>query len=310
MKQESSKLNESRGSSDPKKKVLLVLDIASKEDLFYLFLSNFKQLRNLLKDVLNGSRFFDLFMFASINKRLIPVLEFDDKHSTLLPILPMINRLETFIDSVELADEIDGAPAISDQETEEDQENIVPNKSIATKIVDALQNPSSLLRKTPKNEFLPNMEPSTLPPKTKELTVSAKADSEDDKVKVELDGRTLSKVMRYFKVTNPDIIANVKAAIDTYIKETGAVPTKANAESLVLKAVNRSIHGTDTIDDTYLCNPNLLFEKLKDVNVFSVPLEFPKNQKEFPFDISDIVTLKAVTGQHRQRYEFVGGSTN
>ena len=289
----------------PKKKVLLVFDIASKSDLLYLFLSNFKQLRNLLKDVLNHGRFFDLFAFVSVNKKLIPVLEFDDKLGTLLPILPMITRLESFVDSSELADEIDGAPAISDQETEEDQESIVPNKSIATKIVDALQDPSSLFKKTPKNEFVHNLEPSTLPPKTKELTVTAKADSEDDKVKVELDGRTLSKVMRYFKVTNPDIIANVKSALDTYIKETGAVPTKANAESLVLKAVNRSIHGTDTIDETYLANPNLLFEKLKDVNVFSVPLEFPKNQKEFPFDISDIVTLKAVTGQHRQRYEFV-----
>ncbi len=290
----------------PRKKVLLVFDIASKNDLFYLFLNNFKQLRNILKDVLNRGRFFDLFVFASVNKKLIPVLEFDEKFGTLLPILPMMNRLESFIDSTDLADEIDGAPAISDRETEENQENIVPNKSIASKLVDALQDPSSLLKKTPKNEFVAHMAPSTLPPKTKELTVSAKADEEDpSKIKVELDGKTLSKVMRYFKVTNPDIIANVKAAIDTYIKETGAVPTKANAESLVLKAVNRSIHGTDTIDEAYLANPNLLFEKLKDVNVFSVPLEFPKNQKEFPFDISDIVTLKAVTGQHRQKYEFV-----
>lgn len=290
----------------PKKKVLLVFDIDSKNDLLYLFLSNFKQLRNLLKDVLNHGRFFDLFAFASVNKKLIPVLEFDDKLNTILPLLPMITRLESFIDSVELADEIDGAPAISDRETEENQEKIVPNKSIATKIVDALQDPGSLFKKSQKHDFVSNMTPSTLPPKTKELTVNAKADEEDpSKIKVELDGRTLSKVMRYFKVTNPDIIANVKASIDTYIKETGVVPTKANAESLVLKAVNRSIHGTDTIDETYLANPNLLFEKLKDVNVFSVPLEFPKNQKEFPFDISDIVTLKAVTGQHRQKYEFV-----
>ena len=289
----------------PKKKVLLVLDIASNDDLFYLFLSNFRQLRNLLKDTLNGPKFFDLFMFASVNKRLIPVAEYDEK-GVLLPILPMINRLESFVDSVDVADEIDGAPAISDQETEEDQENIVPNKSIASSIVDALQNPDSLLKKPQKHTFVNGLVPTTQPPKTKELTVKAKPDSEDDdKVKVELDGRTLSKVMRYYKVTNPDIVANVKAALDNYIKETGEVPTKANAETLVLKAVNKSIHGTDEVDETYLANPNLLFEKLKDINVYSVPLEFPKNQKKFPFDISEIVTLKSVTGQHRQKYEFV-----
>ncbi len=289
----------------PKKKVLLVLDIASKDDLFYLFLSNFRQLRNILKDTLNGPKFFDMFMFASVNKRLLPVAEYDDK-GVLLPILPMIRRLDSFVDSTGIADEIDGAPAISDKETEDEQDNVVPNKSIASSIVDALQNPDSLLSKPQKHTFVNGLVPTTQPPKTKELTVKAKPDVEDDdKIKIELDGRTLSKVMRYYKVTNPDIVANVKGVLDNYIKETGAVPTKANAEALVLKAVNKSIHGTDEIDETYLANPNLLFEKLKDVNVFSVPLEFPKNQKKFPFDINDIVTLKAVTGQHRQKYEFV-----
>ena len=290
-------------SEYPRRTILLVTDITSQNDLFYLFFSKFRQLRNILKDSLQGSKFFDLFAFASVNQRLLPMLEYNDKQE-LVPILPMINRLDKFIENADLAEEIDGAPAISDQETHDEIDEPVPNKSLATKIVDALQNPETLLAK--RNNFIPEGQvvKEKEPPKTKPLTVKAKANEDDETIQIELDGKTLSKIMKYYKVTNADVIANVKGAIDNYIKETGTVPTKANAEMLVLKAVSKSVHGTDVVDEKYLASPNLLFDKLKEVNVFSVPLEIPKNEKNYPFDISEIVTLKNTTGQHRQQYEF------
>ena len=287
----------------PRRKVLLVIDIQNQNDLMYLFLTHFRQLKGILKDTLAGERFFDDFAFVSVNQRLLPMLEYTDKE-VLVPILPMINRLDKFIENADLAEQIDGAPAIDEKETTEEPQEPVPNKSIASKIVDALQNPLSLEQQ--KNNFVPEGQvmKETEPPKVKPLEVKATVDDDDDSIKIELDSRTLSKVMKYYKVTNPDVIANVKAAIDNYIKETGAVPTKANAELLVLKAVSKSVHGTDKIDDLYLANPNLLFDKLKEVNVFSVPLEIPKTEDKFPFEFNEVVTLKNVTGQHRQKYEF------
>lgn len=285
----------------PKRRVMLVADIQNQNDLFYLFLTHFRQLKGVLHDVLEGPPFFDGFFYVSVNQRLLPMLEYDLKEN-LVPIQSMISRLDKFIENAELAEEINGAPAISDKESSEGE--VTPNKSLATKIVDALQNPEALLAN--RKNFVPEGQvmKEKAPPKTKALDVKAKANDDDETIKIELNDKTLSKVMKYYKVTNPDVIANVKAAIDSYIKETGVVPTKGNAEMLVLRAVSKSVHGTDKVDELYLAKPNLLFDKLKEINVFSVPLEIPKVDKKFPFEFNEIISLKSVTGQHRQKYEF------
>lgn len=259
----------------------------------------------MLKDQINENKFFDDFLYLSINNKIFPVAEYNDK-GLFEANLPMIGRVEKIVENSELATAINDAPAIQDNKTGEVNE-VIPNESLATKIVDVLKDPFSfsLVNDNRRNLVEPvgQVQKEKPAPDNKPLTIKANLDDNDD-INIELDGKTLTKVMKYYKVSNPDIIANTKAAIDSYIKDTGTVPTKENAEKLVLKAVNKSIHGTDTIDDKYLSNPSLLFNKLKNIDVFSVPLEFPKNKERTPFTVSDVVTLKNVTGQHRQKYEF------
>lgn len=291
---EFNKIHTSIKSQHPEKSVVFIFDIISKNDFFYFFFSNFRRLKVLLKDSLS-TPFFDYFLFASIHERLIPLVEID-KDGNIQPIFSMLHRLDQFIETSEYAEEIDGTPAIQDKDVPSDVEKPLPNKSIFSQIVDNLKGNSVFTSPEVKkftNDDLKN-----------QIKIKTKVDDELDKIKIDIDNKTLTKIMKHFKITNSDILANVKAAIDDYIKETGVVPTKANAELLILKAVSKSIHGTDQIDDIYLAKPNLLFEKLQEVNVFSVPVNFPKDDQIFPFKVSDIVTLKNVTGQHRQKFEF------
>lgn len=292
-------------TTHPTKTVLLVFDIQSKDDFMYNILSSIRKIQSIYRDEINKV-FFDKYLFVSIDNKLLPVAEYID--GSFVSNMQMISKMESFIEAKESAELINGAPAILDKDTNGEVDSSLPTTSLATKIVDSLKDPFAFSNiNSNRKNFIedkksqivkPNAAPSVKP-----LAVTATAN--DENVEIELDAKTLAKVMKYYKITNPDIIANVKAAIDKYIHETGEVPTKANAEKLVLKAVNRSVHGTDEIDEKYLANPALLFNKLKDMDVFSVPLEFPKGTDAFPFDINDIVTLKSTTGQFRQKYEFM-----
>lgn len=291
-------------NENPNKQVYLVLQIDDISNFTFQILKNIRQYKTFLKDQLS-QRFFDNFLFVSINNIILPVAEYDEKNN-FVPIIQNINKIDKILENNEIVNNINDIDAIQNIDTNNDVDEILPTgNSLAGKIVDVLKDPFSfdVINQKRKNFIQDgqNMKPDAAP-KVKPLTL--KASTKDDDIKIELDGKTLTKVMKYFKITNPDIIANTKAAIDTYIKDTGEIPTKANAEKLVLKAVNRSIHGTDEIDEKYLAKPALLFNKLKDIDVFSVPLELPKDQNTFPFDISDIVTLKSTNGQFRQKYEF------
>lgn len=288
--------------NSPLKDVRIVFDIKTKDDFFYNFLVDIRRYSALFRKTLDSAKFFDGYALVSAGEYIFPILEYDED-GKFLPIIPMVSRLEELITGDEEAAQINGSQAISNNEiSPEDENKVIPNESIISKIVDTLNDPSKLFND--KKNFIPKGQvmPEKTPPAIKPLTLDAK--SENGEISIELDSKTLNKIMKYYKVTNPDIIANTKAAIDNYIKETGNLPSKTNAEMLVMKAVAKSIHGTDDISDEYLANPNLLFDKLKSINVFSMPLDFPKDNKSFPFEFKDIVTLKSVTGQHRQHYEF------
>lgn len=292
----------------PTSNVLLVFDVQNKNDFIYNILVNIRKIKSIHKDDISKV-FFDKFLFVSLNGKLIPVAEYVDKE--FVPNLQMINRLDSFIEAKESAEEINGVPAISDKEVDDEVTSIIPSTSVASKIIDSLKDPFAFSNIDQQRKNFVEVEPGRksqivkpdAPPKVNALSI--KATPENDNVKIELDAKTLTKVMKYYKVTNPDVIANIKTAIDKYINETGEVPTKANAEKLVLKAVNRSLHGTDEIDETYLANPALLFNQLKNLDVFSVPLEFPKKTESLPFEINEVVTLKSTTGQFRQKLEFM-----
>ena len=293
----------------PRKKILIVADVYSEYDLSFSFLYNFKELKNKYKDILMGEKFFDSFFFAAVNDKLIPALEFNEEYNSIQPIMQNIHRMKELVLNVDAANDINGAPAISNKTN--DSIAISPSPAdVIDKIADALSKPDGLFQAEKKSFIQAGLEqdidPSVLPdiktPKSKQLTLKAKAKGET--IDVGVDSSILTKVLKYYKVTNADIINNVKSALDRYIKETGNVPTVDNAKIIVLKAVHKTVHGTDEISDVYKNKPNLLFEKLKTSDVFSVPLKFPDKQDSFPFNMNEIIDLDSTTALHRQKYEF------
>lgn len=124
-----------------------------------------------------------------------------------------------------------------------------------------------------------------------------------DKAKIKTDSVLLRKVMNVFQIKDPDVIANVKTAIDTYKQVKNINPDQSTIENVALRAINYTVHGTDEIKEEYLTNPASLFSKLKEINTYKVPLKFPEN-KNILIKPQDVIDIKYTTGQHRQKFEF------
>ncbi|MDX1699474.1 MAG: hypothetical protein R3250_02595, partial [Melioribacteraceae bacterium] len=94
----------------------------------------------------------------------------------------------------------------------------------------------------------------------------------------------------------------VKTAIDAYLKEKGDKLTTNEAEIVLIKALNYTVHGTDDVPEEYLARPKILFSKLKEIKTHRVPLQFPKIPRLI--NPESIIDINHTTGQHRQRFEF------
>ena len=119
-----------------------------------------------------------------------------------------------------------------------------------------------------------------------------------------VDSKELSTIMRKYEIKDPDTIANIKAALDKYVSEKKEKLSKDEAELVVLKAINYTIHGKDEIDEEYLAKPEKLFRKLIQQTTYKVPLVFPKNMGEGIHNLDEIIDIKNTTGAWRQKHEF------
>lgn len=127
--------------------------------------------------------------------------------------------------------------------------------------------------------------------------------SDDDKLPIGISTEELRNILKKSKITDPDIVANVKVALDTYVKEKGEKLTKEESQITVLKAINYTIHGKEELDEEYILNPVKLFNKLKEIRTHQTPLEFPKNINTI-IKPEDIISLKHTTGVWRHKMEF------
>ncbi|MFW6247235.1 MAG: hypothetical protein ACOC22_03640 [bacterium] len=139
----------------------------------------------------------------------------------------------------------------------------------------------------------------------KGIKLSGKDSFVDDKgnIKIELNAKQLTKALKEHDIENPDIIVNIKNAIEQYIKETNKKPTKDEAEIIVLRAINHTVHGTDEINDEYMNDPKKLVKKLEQQQTHQTPLEL-SDPDEVSIDPKDIITINHTTGAWRQKKEF------
>jgi len=138
---------------------------------------------------------------------------------------------------------------------------------------------------------------------TSKLVADVDKTSDVPKINIRVNQDELKKALKDNKITDPDIIANIQIALNHYINTTKTKPSKEEAEDLVLRAINYTVTGSDLISDEYLHHPELLFNKLKQINTYQVPLNITTKSENI-IKPEQVIDLKYTTGQHRQKFEF------
>ncbi len=268
----------------------IVMLIKNQQGKFYNMIQNIRYL--MKQDDLRKMKFFDNYCLVNDCESVtLPIMN-REKGETFI-ILQNIQKMEKYVEIRTAAETVDQTEAVStlDKEesiaikdkSEEQKSEQVPN--LADK---------PIFEKSPFFKLLFNVQP---------LKLKSDIDINSDEVKLSVNQDELRRVLKTYKIDDPDIVANVKSALDLYINTHKKRPTREKAEEIILKAINYSIYGDDEIRPEYLEKPGLLFSKLKQIDVYKVPLNIP-SYDNLIIDPKDIIDLKYTTGQHRQKFEF------
>jgi len=248
-------------------------------------------IRRLIKpDELADIQFFDNYaLIHDCQSTIIPLLH-REKGETKI-ITPNLSKLSTHFNTTELANDIDTLkePAIADTEKETE----LPF-SVSANVPEQTEDVK------PKNDLITNIVQSL---KSSTLVATSDGDDYSNNVKIELNQQDLKRALKHYKITDPDIVANVQIALNNYIKTNNVKPSQEKAEELVLKAINFTINGTNILTDDQLMRPDLLFEKLKQLSTYKVPLNIYETKNTI-INPKELIDLKYTTGQHRQKFEF------
>jgi hypothetical protein len=214
---------------------------------------------------------YDNFILATNMEKVILPLAYKQKGINKLH-KPNITKFYNMIKAKEEANRISGESPIEDTESHEE------------------------VSSSRRNDFISRMVDSL---KQSNLVTSV---SDNGDVKIGLNRNQVSKLLKKHKINDPDIAINVKSSLDAYIKEKGEKLNTDEAEILVLKAINYTLHGTDEVPEDYIAKPELLFKKLRETKTYRVPLTFPKIGQII--DPSSFIDIDYTTGQYRQKFEF------
>lgn len=156
-----------------------------------------------------------------------------------------------------------------------------------------------LSQEKPEDIFTQDIEPQSRFLKSIDKTV--RQDREFSTINVD----ELKDTLKNYKIKDPTVLANTKNAVDYYKQKVQKDTSDEDNEDLlnvVLKSIHYTIYGTDEIKDEYLHNPSLLINKIKHIQTYQVPLDFPSN--DHVVDPKDIIDINYTTGQFRQKFEY------
>ncbi len=267
----------------------------------------FANIRSLIKpDDLKALKFFDDYcLISDCETVLIPIFNKEESETKL--VITNLAKLEQYIEVNSAVEDINKAKETAIADKVEDGSIESFNVNPEEKVVSSgpiKQSDLIASAKRAESEEHPTKEPSFLSNIVQSLQTSTLIASSDSKneIKVKLNQEELKKALKANKITDPDIIANVQIALNKYIEHTKTKPNQEQAEDLVLRAINYTISGSDVVPEEYLHKPNLLFNKLKQIDTYKVPLHIAETDNVV--DLSKIIDLKYTTGQHRQKFEF------
>ena len=274
------------------------LNPAVKFEMFFMVKNEKGNLIELLKnykilfndDTLENMPFFDNYcFFCNCDNTIIPIMH--KVKGKVKLIIKNLNKLSSFLPKDDIVKEINKESIIGGDNSNE----VV--KSAEAKLSKEEQAIEDILptKKDNFNKIIDDL---------KTVNLDSKKDGDDGGIKIEINNKRLTKILKKHKINDPDIVANVKAALDRYIKMKGDKLTNDEAETVVFHAIHFSVYGTDEIRPEFLANPEKLINKIKDTRIHKTPLIFPKALSENIVNPSDIIDLKYTTGAWRQKNEF------
>ncbi len=282
-------------SNNPDHNIETIFLIKNQGGRLYNIFSNIRAWIKL--DELKTLKFFDEFALVSdCQNVIIPIFDKEKANTHLL--VANLPKLEQYIEVNTAVTDINKSKesAVADP-VEDGSIQSLNIKGSDTKITQSDEE-SPILDKEPKSEsFITGIVKAL---QTSTLMANVTPDSPTIKIKVNQD--ELKRALKTYKITDPDIVANVQIALNQYISSTKTRPTQDEAEDLVLRAINYTITGSDIVSDEYLHKPNLLFNKLKHIDTYKVPLNITETNNIL--EPGKIIDLKYTTGQHRQKFEF------
>lgn len=133
------------------------------------------------------------------------------------------------------------------------------------------------------------------------------SESDNDNIELTVDTRKLRQILKQYKITNVDVIANIRSALDNYLQWCREHNSKLDDQSLnniIFKAIHFSVHGTDNVDDRYIANPGLLIDKLSQQSIYKTKLELTQFDNKLAFEPDKVVNLAETSGVWTQKREF------
>lgn len=251
----------------------VLLLVKNREGVFYNIITKIRTI--IKKEFLEELKFFDNFLLLSdCEKVIIPIMH--QKEGKVNLVIQNINKLEKYIEQQEEAKSIDSSPVIEEPKDNKHEEIKDPKRLIFSDIASKLT----------------------------DVKIKSEVKT-DDKINIEVNQEALSKVFKTYKIKDPDIIANVKTALDEYLRTHKVTMTRDKAEKIVLNSIYYTLYGKDEseIPIEVLEKPHILFEKLKEFSTYKVPLNIPDNENSI-INYKDVIDLKYTTGQFRQKFEF------
>jgi len=252
----------------------------------------FKNYKKIFNDAtLESMPFFDNHCFVcNCDNTIIPIMHKVKGKVKLID--KNLNKLSSFLSADDLVKEINKESIIEDPQSGKNQES-----AEAKPLSKAEQVIEKILPKK-KNSF------NKIIDDLKSVNLDTKKEGDNNGIKIEINNRKLTQILKKYKINDPDIVANVKGALDSYIKMKGDKLTKDEAETIVFHAIHFSVYGTEAIRPEFLANPEKLINKIKDTRIHKTPLIFPKELSENLVNPADIIDLKYTTGAWRQKNEF------
>lgn len=248
----------------------------------------------MMKDT--KGKIYELLQNARVNlpANLFPELELYDNFGlvsntkgTIIPIfyknkfknaISRINlrRLSDYLETETVANVIEKESPISDEEEVDEVPELTKDKDSFEKVIDGL--------------------------KTSKLTADVTEDGTS--ISMQIDNRKLSSVLKKYKITDPDITANVRVALNDYINSKGDKLNETEAETIVFHAIHHSIYGSDEINPDFIKKPEKLLKKLEGARAHKTPLTFDANTQNNVINPKDIIDIDYTTGAWRQKHEF------